>query len=67
MSLVLGVLALLTSPVPLLGVSLGMFGFLLGCLGVNSGYRGTAIAGLVLSCLAMLLSFSGAAGAFVFG
>lgn len=53
-SLILGILALLTSCVPILGMILGIAGLILGILGLKTDKRGLAIAGIVVSVFAII-------------
>jgi hypothetical protein len=59
-SLVLGILNLCAWFIPLCGGSLAIVGLILGVLGLNSSRKGMAIAGIVLSGIALLLSIGNA-------
>jgi hypothetical protein len=60
-SLVLGILNLCAWFVPICGGPLAIVGIILGVLGLNSSRRGMAIAGIVLSGIALLLAIINAA------
>ena len=60
-SLVLGILNLCAWFVPFCGGPLAIVGIILGVLGLNSSRKGLAIAGIVLSGIALLLSIINAA------
>ncbi len=65
-SLVLGIINLCSWLLPICGGPLAIVGLVLGFLGLNSSKKGMAIAGLVLSGLALLLTIINAiAGAWL--
>lgn len=68
-SLIVGIIALITSIIPLFGFPLGVVGLVLGILGLGRAKRGlatnrgVALAGVILSSLALLIAIvSGIAG-----
>ena len=66
-SLVLGILNLCAWFIPLCGGPLAIVGLILGVLGLNSSRKGLAIAGIVLSSIALLLSIGNAAFGMYYG
>ena len=52
---VLGILGTCSCCIPLINIPLGIVGLILSILGIKSRYRGLAIAGVVLSSIAIVL------------
>jgi len=60
-ALVLGIIAIPGAIIPIIGLPIGIVGLIMGILGRKSSRKGIAIAGIVLSAIALLLSVANAA------